>query len=927
MKLINYKYKNLIDLEKFIDINGLNTDVFIQIFSGELDTTVLQPILDFLTKKIPSSSIIGASTAGEIVNGKIDRVSIQISFSLFDDVDIQMYYCPKSDFDHGVKAARKIVSEDTKVAIAFSEALKGDSESFLDGFSSINKDIPIAGGNAGDNFKFEKTFIIHDNTIYFDGMIIATLNSKNLHVSSQYSLEWTRIGKEMLITKADNNVVYEIDNKPVQEIYAHYLGEESVENIPASAIEFPLVKVSDNTLVARSMVGKSDDGGYIFAGHFKNGESVRFAIGNIEEVLNNAGKLQDKISRNPVEATYIYSCSVRDLFIKDELNYEFGLIEEIAPTVGMFTYGEFYHSKSKNQLLNITTTTLSLSESTNINMHKKSVELKHKQSMLKSLINLVNTTQYELSDNLNLLNQYKSILDKSSIVSKTDIKGVITYVNDSFCEMSGYSKEELIGQKHNLVKHDDTDTKIFKDMWKTISSKKVWRGTIKNRAKDGSEYYVKSVIMPILDEKDDIVEYIAARIDVTELVKKDQIIKEQYTDPLTGMQNRESFISELNSGNDNCVLVLLNIDRFSDINDYFGYEIGDSFLKMFSKKIQSNIEDNAKAYKIGIDEFAVLYPKTELGDMNKDEVIEFVSNLEHNRCEVDPKNSISIVLSCGVACGMKNDIYKLAHVAMKEAKRSHEKIVFYNESEFLQENIKNNIEIINTIKSAIDEDRFIPFYQGIVDNKSKKIVKYESLIRLKERDGKIVSPFFFLEHSKKSKFYNHLTRIMIRKTFEKFATLDYEFSINLSLQDVQSKETRAMLSDYLNRYKCGDRLVLEIVESEGIENFDELLSFIDEVKAHGCKIAIDDFGTGYSNFVYLSKLNIDYIKIDGSLVKNIDTDMTQRVTVESILHFAKKMNIKTIAEYVENESIYNTLVELGVDFSQGYYFSVPSEEL
>ena len=99
------------------------------------------------------------------------------------------------------------------------------------------------------------------------------------------------------------------------------------------------------------------------------------------------------------------------------------------------------------------------------------------------------------------------------------------------------------------------------------------------------------------------------------------------------------------------------------------------------------------------------------------------------------------------------------------------------------------------------------------------------------------------------------------------------------------------------------------------------------MKKHGCKIAIDDFGTGYSNFGYLAKLDIDYIKIDGSLITNIDTDLTQKVTVESILLFAKKMNIKTIAEFVENESIYNILVELGVDFSQGYYFSKPSEDL
>ena len=162
---------------------------------------------------------------------------------------------------------------------------------------------------------------------------------------------------------------------------------------------------------------------------------------------------------------------------------------------------------------------------------------------------------------------------------------------------------------------------------------------------------------------------------------------------------------------------------------------------------------------------------------------------------------------------------------------------------------------------------------------------------------------------------------MIKKSFEKFAGLAYEFSINLSLQDIESQAVVELLIENLQRYGCGERVVLEIVESEGINSFEKMSQFITNVKEYGCKIAIDDFGTGYSNFNYLSKLNI------GSLVVDIDKDESQRATVESILHFAKKMKIKTIAEFVENETIYNVLTELGVDFSQGYFFSKPQEQL
>lgn len=532
----------------------------------------------------------------------------------------------------------------------------------------------------------------------------------------------------------------------------------------------------------------------------------------------------------------------------------------------------------------------------------------------------------DLESSLNLLNQYKAIIDESSIVSKTDAKGIITYVNDAFCKTSGYEREELLGYSHNKIRHPDNEKAIYKEMWSQIKDKKIWKGTIKNLAKSGEEYYVKSVIMPILDNKNSIVEYIAARTDVTELIKKDKIIKKQYTDELTGLKNRTALISDLSQKDEEATLVLINIDRFSDINDYFGYSVGDKVLQEMAKKIKRFFPKDAEFYRISGDEFAVLCGDVEVGPKQNENIKKLISNLEKGKYEIQNYN-ISLILSCGVAHGKKSEIYKLSHIAIKERIRTNQKVVFYNENLALHDQTKKNIEVIDSIKSAIDEDRFIPFYQGIVDNKTRKIVKYEALIRLKEKDGQIISPFFFLEHSKKAKLYNELTKVMIEKSFKKFADLKYKFSINLCLQDIECDQTKQVLIENLEKYKCGNRLILEIVESEGIENFKELSLFIKEMKKYGCKIAIDDFGTGYSNFSYLTKLDIDYIKIDGSLVNKIDTDITQRITVESILLFAKKMNIKTVAEFVENESIYNTLNELGVDFSQGYLFSKPSEEL
>lgn len=522
-----------------------------------------------------------------------------------------------------------------------------------------------------------------------------------------------------------------------------------------------------------------------------------------------------------------------------------------------------------------------------------------------------------------ILNQYKQILDSSSIVSKANTEGIITYVNDEFCRASGYSREELIGKPHSIVKHPENDKKIFIQMWNVILSKQTWRSTIKNLTKDGQTYYVKTVIMPILDENENIVEFIAARTDVSEIIEKDEIIKKQYEDALTGQQNRSALVDKLSAKHEEyATLILINIDRFSDINDYFGYDIGDKLLKEFARKLRDRHEN---VYRISGDEFAILC-EHDLNQEVKSEITEMIIELEISEYEIE-NDRISLFLSCGAAYGKKNEIYKYAHMALKENKSSNTQIVFYNDNTNLDKQIKDNIEIISSIKVAINEDRFIPVFQAIVDNKTKKTVKYECLIRLKEGSGNLVSPFFFLEHSKKAKLYTKLTELMITKSFKKFANENFGFSINLSMQDISSTKVINVLVENLEKYRCGSRVVLEIVEYEGIENFEELSVFIKQMKKYGCKIAIDDFGTGYSNFSYLSKLNIDYIKIDGSLITEIDKDKSQLATVESILHFAKKMNIKTIAEFVENETIYDILNGLGVDYSQGYLFSKPQEEL
>jgi EAL domain-containing protein (putative c-di-GMP-specific phosphodiesterase class I) len=164
---------------------------------------------------------------------------------------------------------------------------------------------------------------------------------------------------------------------------------------------------------------------------------------------------------------------------------------------------------------------------------------------------------------------------------------------------------------------------------------------------------------------------------------------------------------------------------------------------------------------------------------------------------------------------------------------------------------------------------------------------------------------------------------MIEKCFAFFAERDDEFSINLSIDDIADATTYRFIFDALERFHVADRVIFEILESEGIENFDTMHRFIKAAKSLGCRIAIDDFGTGYSNFAYMLELDVDYIKIDGSLIKNIDSDENSRIVVEAIVEFSKKLGIETIAEFVHSSAVYDMVISLDIDYCQGYYIDEP----
>jgi len=291
---------------------------------------------------------------------------------------------------------------------------------------------------------------------------------------------------------------------------------------------------------------------------------------------------------------------------------------------------------------------------------------------------------------------------------------------------------------------------------------------------------------------------------------------------------------------------------------------------------------------------------------------------------------LTVDVSIGIALrherrpeGAADQLVSQAKVAVLQAREQGRHHLLYDPLVGVEENYENNLYWANRLKEAIDHDRLVPWFQPIHDNHSGRITKYECLVRMLEPDGSVISAGRFVDIANKLRLNRRITELMIEKCFACFSDRKEEFSINLSYGDIAEPETVERILFALESSGIGDRVIFELLESDGISSYDKIHSFIEQVKPFGCRIAIDDFGTGYSNFSHLLSLNVDYIKIDGSLIRHLHEDHTAFLVTSGIVQFARSLNMRTVAEYVHNEPVQARVRELGIDFSQGEYFSMP----
>jgi len=829
MRVYNTYYENIDELRFYLNKNDItpNDQILVQIFTGICDTDYITNLIHDVKSLLPEVKIIGSTTDGEILNNIASENKTVLSISVFHSTQIETYSSDmqQSSYDTANSLIKKIKKTSVpKLLITFSDGIHTNGQEYVKAFHDFDNSLVIAGGLAGDNAKFEHTYVFTQDGIKKNGAVAVAFYNEDLIVNTNYNFNWESIGKVLTVTNAKDNIVYTIDDIPAVMVYKTYLGDDIYKKLPATGIEFPLIIKRSGIDVARAVLAKNDDGSLTFAGNITKGEKVQFGFGNVGSIIDKRLDIAHQILNNPTEAIFVYSCMARKHLLKDSIPIELKPLTQIADVSGFFTYGEIFHNqKTKiNDLLNQTMTTVSISENTEV---QKDVKLDEKYN----------------DENIQTIK--------------------------ALCHLTSVSSKELNELNTNLT---------------NIVNEKTYELRVKNK----------------------------------------KLLQGFYYDELTTLGNRNLLVKDISSSPEDYSLISIDINNFKNINDLYGVYNGDEILKQFARlliKIKKN--PHCRVFRVSGDEFAILNKKPK--DDNYSEMVKYINeSVAENSFYMNfggEKISIDINITIGIANKTKNLIEK-AHLALIQAKEARKAYKLYVSDLKLEKDIITNIKYTKIIKDAIKNDKVIVYFQEIVSN--DKILKYETLMRI-EHDDEIITPFKFLDIAKKNGDYLDLTKIIIQKSFEIFSKRDEKFSINISFEDIADKHTVEFLKQKIKQYNISNQLIIEILEDENIKDYELMKKFVFELKDLNIEIALDDFGSGYSNFSRVLELNVDYIKIDGSIISTIDTNTNSFFIAQTITEFSKKLGIRTIAEFIHSKEVYEKAKEMGIDEFQGFFFGEP----
>ncbi len=522
----------------------------------------------------------------------------------------------------------------------------------------------------------------------------------------------------------------------------------------------------------------------------------------------------------------------------------------------------------------------------------------------------------------------------------TDRNGRIEYSNEIVEQITGYRKEEIIGKNPRILKSGLHDTAFYKNLWEIILSGNPFRSLFINRRKDGKLFYIDMSITPLKNSRGEITNFVASGKDITrQKHMEDQLVMLVHFDMLTGLPNRTLFIERFNQAllrgeySKRLIAVLiLDIDRFKLLNDSLGAEIGDEIIKGIAARIKATVREGDILARLGNDEFGLAL----IDVAQKEDFIIIVDKLMMNLSQplLIRGHEIVVTVSIGISIypsdGDNADrILQNADIAISKAKR-----LGRNNYQFFTSDMNLRASEFVTIEkhlfSALTKGEFNLLFQPYFDSATKEIAGMEALLRWNNPTLGVSLPETFIPILEETGMIIHVGIWIIRTVCKQINEWQEKglpvvpIAVNLSPIQFRQSDLADTMENIVSEYNVDPRLIaFELTENILMQDQDYAGRVLDKLRAAGFSISIDDFGTGYSSLSYVKRFHFNFLKIDKSFIKDINTDPDSGSIVTTIITLSHNLNLKAIAEGVETEEQYNILRILKCDYMQGFYLSVP----
>lgn len=522
----------------------------------------------------------------------------------------------------------------------------------------------------------------------------------------------------------------------------------------------------------------------------------------------------------------------------------------------------------------------------------------------------------------------------------TDTDGTIQYVNPAFESITGYTREEIIGQNSRILKSGKQDETLYYEMWETLTRGEVWRGLLTNRKKDGTLYDVEETIAPVRNSSGRTIRYVAIERDVTERKRVEETIRYlAYYDALTNLPNRMLFndrltlaLSHARRSRQMLAVMFLDLDQFKIINDTLGHTLGDKLLQGVAQRLTNCLREGDTVARLGGDEFALLLVGiTRIEDATRVaqkilEILKPIFSLEGHEFHITTSIGIALYPSDGEDV---QTLLKNADTAMYHAKaQGRNNYQFHTAT--MNSRVFERLTMENSLRRALEREELLVYYQPQLSLNTGQVVGIEALVRWQHSNLGPISPAQFIPLAEETGLIVAIdewvlqTACIQNRIWQEAGFPPLRMAVNLSAHHFRQRNLIETVAKILEETNLDPKqLDLELTESTIMENAEKAITTLHELKTMGIRLSVDDFGTGYSSLSYLKRFPIDILKIDQSFIRDITTDPNNAAIASLIIAMAHSLKLKVIAEGVETNEQLAFLNSEGCDEIQGYLFSQP----